>query len=348
MRKILALVLSASLLAAACGDDTDDATVVEEETTTTEAVEDTEAQEAEETDAEEQPQATGPITLETTAGQEVTIDAPAQRIVVLEWDFAEHLMALGVPPVGVADVAGFEQWLTTDLPDDVTDVGTRQEPGLESIAALEPDLIVGAEFRHAANLEQYEAIAPTVLFDEYPPPDAGGELDAMREALLTLGDAVGEPERAAEVLADLDAHLAEAAQRLEEAGLAGVEVAVAQGFSSEGSPQIRMFTDNARVIELLEQVGLENGWDGPPEEFGFNTVDAEGLTALGDVHFLYVAQPEDDIFADVLPENPIWSTLPFVQSGRVYSLGGDTWMWGGPQSAQVLVDRVVDQLTAAA
>lgn len=325
MRRTLVLLLSMALFVAACGDDD----------IATESVDEAPAKET-----------TGPITLENEVGDTVTLDAPAERIVVLEWDFAEHLLALGVSPVGVADVEGYGQWLATALPEDVTDVGTRQEPSLERIAALEPDLIVGVGFRHAANLEQLEAIAPTLLFTVYPAPDAGGELEALRESILTLGDAVGDPDVAAEVLADLDAHIAEAAERLADAGLAGGELALAQGFSSEGSPQIRMFTDNARAVELLEQAGLENGWDAEPAEFGFTTVDAEGLTVLGgDVHFMYVAQPDDDIFADVLPRNPIWPTLDFVESGNVHDLRADTWFWGGPQSAKVFVDRVVERLT---
>lgn len=340
VRRPLAL-LALAVLAAACGDDggtADDAAPTDAAPAagpaTTEAA------------ADDGTTAGGPITLDAATGS-VTLQAPAERIVALEWDVAEHLLALGVTPVGVADAAGYGDWLASELPADVVDVGTRQEPSLESIAALEPDLIVGVDFRHATTAEQLDAIAPTLLLTPYPEPEAGSELEAMREAVRTLGTAIGDAAAAERVLADLDAALAEAAQRIADAGLDGAEVALAQGFSSEGAPQIRMFTDNARPVELLGAVGLQNGWDGPSEAFGFNTVDAEGLTALGDVRFLYVAQPDDDIFADVLADNPVWSSLPFVASGNVRNLGADTWFWGGPQSAEVFVDRVVDQLTGS-
>ncbi|MFP5487257.1 MAG: ABC transporter substrate-binding protein, partial [Acidimicrobiia bacterium] len=258
MRKALLLLLPLSIIAVACGDDNGDVTQPADRVTTTVVSGTTPAPEttrAPDTTAAGE-LASGPVVLENDAGDTVTLDAPAERIVVLEWDFAEHLLALGVTPVGVADAAGYGNWLASELPADVTDVGTRQEPSLESIAALDPDLIIGVDFRHAANLEQFEAIAPTLLFTVYPPPSAGGELEAMRDAVVTLGDAIGDPAAAADVLADLDAHLADAAQRLSDADLAGAEIALAQGFSSEGAPQIRMFTDNARAVELLEQVGL--------------------------------------------------------------------------------------------
>jgi iron complex transport system substrate-binding protein len=345
MRKAWALLLPAALLGAACGGGTEDTGATGADETTTTATEAPREETTTTAPAAGDAGSAGPITLEV-GGQLVTLDAPAERIVVLEWDYAEHLMALGVDPVGVADIAAYQDWLASELPAEVTDVGTRQEPSLESIAALEPDLIIAVDFRHAAELEQYQAIAPTVLFAPYPAPEEGGELEAMRQSVRVLAQAIGDPGAAQGVLADLDEHLAGAAAQLEAAGLQGTEVALAQGFSAEGSPQIRMFTDNARVVELLGEIGLENGWDGPPAQYGFNTVDAEGLTALGDVQFMYVAQADDDVFADVLPQNPIWSTLPFVQSGRVHDLGADTWFWGGPQSAKIFVDRVVAQLTS--
>ncbi len=272
----------------------------------------------------------------------MTLDRPAKRVVVLEWDYAEHLLAVDVPPVGVADVGGYRDWLASELPGDVTDVGTRQEPNLERIAALEPDLIVGVDFRHQTNRDQYEAIAPTLIFRDYPEPGKGSELELMRQALRSIGAAVGKAGEAEAALRDLDEHLADAAQRLRTSGKAGTRVAVAQGYSSEGVPEIRMFTDNARIIELVNEAGLENGWDGPAEQYGFNTVDVEGLTKLpADVKFLYIAQDDDSIFTGTYASNPIWLSLEFVKAGNVHPLGGDTWTWGGMQSAKVFVDRVV-------
>ena len=46
-------------------------------------------------------------------------------------------------PVGVADVKGYTTWVTAEkLDDDAKDVGTRGEPSVDAIVALDPDLIV--------------------------------------------------------------------------------------------------------------------------------------------------------------------------------------------------------------
>src|SRR5688572_11271837 len=69
-----------------------------------------------------------PITLTDAAGRTVKLDGPAQRVVVLEWQQVEDVLTLGVEPVGVADVAGYNTWDTAEALDpDTTDVGTRQE-----------------------------------------------------------------------------------------------------------------------------------------------------------------------------------------------------------------------------
>lgn len=96
--------------------------------------------------------ATGPVTVKHNRG-EVTLDKPAQRVVVLEWTFTEDLVALGVQPVGNADNANYKVYVTPEaaLDSSVVDVGTRNEPNLEAIAALKPDLII-------SNVDGNEAI----------------------------------------------------------------------------------------------------------------------------------------------------------------------------------------------
>ncbi|HAS11164.1 MAG TPA: Fe3+-citrate ABC transporter substrate-binding protein, partial [Acidimicrobiaceae bacterium] len=81
-------------------------------------------------------------------------------------------------------------------------------------------------------------------------------------------------------------------------------------------------------------------------QYGFDTVDVEGLTQLGDVELFTIAQEEDDIFATAFAGNPIWEGLPTVQRGAVHPLGGNTWTFGGPASAETFVDRVVDALVS--
>src|SRR5699024_4453486 len=87
--------------------------------------------------------ATGPVSVTDQLGRTITLDSPAERVVVLEWQQVEDVLTLGVTPVGVADPDGYRQWVTAEtLPEDVADVGDRAESDLDSIYALDPDLII--------------------------------------------------------------------------------------------------------------------------------------------------------------------------------------------------------------
>src|SRR5690606_18466930 len=74
--------------------------------------------------ATDAPDADAPREIEHAAGVTI-IESIPERVVVLEWTYAEDLLALGIQPVGVADVAGYEAWVNVEpeLGDDVVDVG---------------------------------------------------------------------------------------------------------------------------------------------------------------------------------------------------------------------------------
>ncbi|MFW5689917.1 MAG: ABC transporter substrate-binding protein [Spirochaetota bacterium] len=279
------------------------------------------------------------------AGGETDVMVPAERVVALEWTYAEDLLAVGVEPVGVADVAGYQTWVNVEpgLSDDVTDVGRRQEPSLEAIAELEPDLIIGVAFRHAPIYDQLSQIAPTILFNPYPAE--GDQYEEMVTTFRTIAQTVDRQEEAAAVLGQTDALFAELATQIDAAGFAGEAFALAQAFTSQGAPQIRLFTDNAMAVQIVERLGLPNAWDDGFQQYGFTTAGFEALTQLGNAHFFYVVQDQDDVF-DAAAGNELWESLEFVQNGRTYALGGGTWLFGGPLSAQLLARTVADQLTS--
>lgn len=283
-----------------------------------------------------------PITLEHAAGV-TELDAPAVRVVALEWTYAEDLVAIGVQPIGVADIAGYQAWVNVEpqLADSVVDVGTRQEPSLETILSLEPDLIIGVRFRHEPILDQLEAIAPTLLFNPYPGPDGPDQLGEMQMTFRTIASAVGRATEAESVLANMQATFEKVRDDLDAGGKVGNEVLLVQAFTSQNSPQLRVFTDNAMAVGILKAIGLENAWPSEYAQYGFDTVEVEALAPVENADaFFYVVQANDDVFAAQLANNPIWQNLGFVKEARTYPLGGDTWLFGGPLSAARLASQI--------
>ncbi|GAB4508347.1 MAG: hypothetical protein OHK0046_00470 [Anaerolineae bacterium] len=262
-----------------------------------------------------------------------------ERIVTLEWTYTENVLALGVQPVGVADIEGYQAWvdIPVTLGENITDVGTRQEPNLELIAQLNPDLILTASLRAANNFDELNAIAPTLAFNPYP-EDGASHYDEMLTTFRTIAEALGQEEAGEQVLAELEGHFAEAQAALTDAGRADETFILAQGWVANDAATFRLFTDNAMAVQILEQIGLENAWDDAPQLYGFTEVSFEGFAGVDDTNFFYVAQADaNDAFAD----SALWNGLPFVQSERAYWLGGDVWLFGGPLSAELLVNTVL-------
>lgn len=282
----------------------------------------------------------------TCAGQNVThalgqtcVSGVPKRVVSLEWTYTENLLALGVQPVGAADLTGYREWVRVpvSLGAGVQDVGTRQQPSLERIRALKPDLIITTKLRAASSYAQLSAIAPTLVFNPY---SGGSQLTEMRQTFTTMARVLRREGTARQVLTNLDARLSRVRQALKAQGVAGDRVVVAQAYTARtGSATLRLFTRNSMVSEILGAVGLTNGWTAADQPYGFSEVSLEALTTLNTRHFLYVAQREDDVFA-APSTRPLWQALPFVKAGRAQALNERTWTFGGPLSALTLAQEL--------
>lgn len=269
--------------------------------------------------------------------------SPAGRVVALEWVYAEDLLALGIQPVGVADIRGYQTFVDVEpkLAETVVDVGTRQEPSLEAIAQLEPDLIIGTQLRHEAIYDSLSTIAPTLLFNPYPNSNSLTQLDEMQQTFRAIAERVNRQDAAETVLRQMQDTFKAASDRIRATQQNNSFIL---GQFNEATPQIRLFTDDAMAVQVLNKIGLENAWKGQFDQFGFNTVGIEALPKIEQANFLYIT-PDKNTHFKQLQNHPVWKGLKFVQENRFYSIGADTWVFGGPKSAQILVEKVTAALT---
>jgi iron complex transport system substrate-binding protein len=335
---LLLVALMMGLLLAACGGQTDEPETGAE-TEEPEVAEETKTEEAAEAEA---------ITISGVLG-DVNLEQPAQKIVALEWTYAEDLLAVGVQPVGMSDIEGYNSWvqIEEELGSDVVDVGTRQEPNLEKIAELEPDLIIAIKFRHEGIKDELESIAPTVFFDPYPADETVSQYDEMESTFTEIAKAVDKTAEAEQVIADLDQKYEEAKATIESSDLATKEVLLSQAYSANQAPEIRIFTPNSMASVILENIGLTNVHTSEQfEVYGYSSLNVEALTKYEDANFIYVVQDDDNVFENQLKDNAVWNNLNFVEEDRMYPLGGDAWLFGGPLSAKVVVDRIVNTMVS--
>ncbi|MBB6633111.1 ABC transporter substrate-binding protein [Cohnella thailandensis] len=277
---------------------------------------------------------------------ETTIKGTPQRVVVLEWVYGEDLLALGLKPVGFADIEGYKQWAGDveekfPLGAEVVDVGTRQEPNLEAISALKPDLIIGVKFRVEQTYDQLSKIAPTVVYDPYPAEGQGDQYEEMETTFKSIADIVGKSAEAQTVLDNLHKTFEEAKAKVVAAGKENAPFVLSMDWSNQNAAQFRLFTDNSMASKIIEKIGLTNAFE--PQQFeiyGYSTTDVEALPAVQDANFLHITQPDDDVIANILKDNAVWKSLTFVKENRVYALGGDLWPFGGPILAESIANTV--------
>ena len=283
------------------------------------------------------------IALTDSRGKKIELDGPATKVVAVEWSPAEQLVTLGVMPIGVADVKGFKVWdKSVELDDSVKDVGTRGEPSSDSIAALNPDLIIAANGLPENVISQLETRAPVLVVAA---ADAKDSLGTMRADFELIAKAVGMEDKAKVVLANLDEELADAKTEIAEAKLDTTRFALADAYVNGANVEIRMFGKGSLLSDVAGELGLENVWDGKiDEQYGLGQTDIEGLTKLPDVQFFYSAS-DGDPFTDNLASNPIWKDLAFVKADHVHKLPDGTWTFGGPAAIEYFVDAIVGTLT---
>ena len=96
---------------------------------------------------------------------ETTFEETPKKVVVLTNEGTEAVLELGVIPVGAASPGVGTEWYAhiKEEMEGVTELGEETAPNLETIASLQPDLIIGNKIRHEAIYDQLEASAPPVV-----------------------------------------------------------------------------------------------------------------------------------------------------------------------------------------
>lgn len=98
---------------------------------------------------------------------ETKVPEDPKRVVVLDAGELVSAIMLGVKPVGaVEEVEGLRlPPYPGDGAEGIENVGAIEQPNLEEIATLRPDLILSSKLRHEAIFEELGAIASTVFIE---------------------------------------------------------------------------------------------------------------------------------------------------------------------------------------
>ncbi|ENH98185.1 ferrichrome ABC transporter substrate-binding protein [Gracilibacillus halophilus YIM-C55.5] len=287
----------------------------------------------EETDGEgESTNTSDPIIVSGQNG--VELDAVPERVIAPYME--DTLVALGVKPVAQWAIGDTVQNYLQDDLEGVEKIEWDLPP--ESVLSHDPDLIIlSALDSMAGQLEDYENIAPTYVFE----PSVHADL---REQVLTVGKLLDKEDEAEERLAAYDEHVTQAKETLSD------EVAdetVAMIWVS--GDQYFMFEEDRHAAKVLYQdVGLTPS--DVTKELGeagenWDPISLEKLSELQADH-LFLLGKEDAAGMETLENSSIYQNLPAVQNEQVYHIEDQSnWTNKGIIAYEQTLDEVVDVFT---
>jgi iron complex transport system substrate-binding protein len=271
-----------------------------------------------ETSAPTSAPASAPTTANTQAvsisheGGELSFEGVPTRVVALEYSYVDALFALDEQPVAFAD-DGVPAYLAKLLQaTQAQPVGTRNEPNLELLASLKPDLIIADRTRHEKIYQQLSQIGPTLLFDSYR-----GSFENQISIFETLSKVFRKEDLAKSVVANAREELAHARQLASghERSLA-IGVLAATGFTAHSNASF--------MGSLLSELGMTIPLSPKDGDTQF-LLGLEGVAELNPQGFVITCSPEDRPLLDEWMAQPVWQQLDGVKQQQVYVFNRDLW-----------------------
>lgn len=239
----------------------------------------------------------------THAQGETTINGVPETVLVQDWAVFDNLSALGVEVDGVPS-SNAPSYLADQIPADAIQIGSLFEPDFEGIAAAEADIYLVAGRSRTAYPTASE-IVPTVDLSI----DNNAIVEGVKTNLTKLGEIFDAEDKAAELISNLDAKVAEVQAAAEDKGNALVLVT--------NAGNIGVYGPDSRVSWIYNEIGLESAM----------TEVEDGDHGGDSVSFEYI-----------LEMNPDWLFVIDRDAGVGESTGA---------AAALLDNELVNQTTAA-
>ncbi|MEK3943005.1 ABC transporter substrate-binding protein [Paenibacillus sp. FSL H3-0310] len=275
-----------------------------------------------------------PVTISHMKG-EYTLTEKPKVIAALDVKFVDQLLAIGEHPAGSvvagAKDAKFPEYLSEQL-GDVKVLGTRDEPNLEAIVAMNPDLILMTDFQEQV-YDSVSKIAPTIVLDFY---------EDWRDTSATIGMITGKQAEAKVV------------RQAYEDKIVGLREQLSAKLGDETVALIRPRPEGIRVHGPEHRTGSilyeDLGLNIPAfvQEIKDDTsveISMETIADIGADHYFLLS---DELFAkeaEAMANSPVWKSHDAVKNNRVYNVNSTLWIaYYGPIALNIIVDQTAQAL----
>jgi iron complex transport system substrate-binding protein len=266
---------------------------------------------------------------------ETEVQAEPERLVVLDSPHLDTALSLGVEPVGAVSVfadAGLPAYLG-DRAEGIEVVGTIEEPDLEAIAGLQPDLILSATVRHEGIYDQLSQIAPTVFTES-----SGTN---WKDGFELVAEALGKQDEGEQALDDYATRVADLG---DEVGAADKTAAIVRFLPGE----TRIYGPDTFSGSVLAEVGFALP-DLDYDEYSMAYISAEQVELIDEADAIFTTTYGDPAESTRGEVTGLWGNLPAVETGCQFDVEDDEWMIGiGLIGAQIILDDVESYLADGA
>ena len=267
------------------------------------------------------------ITFTDTAGNLITLPDIAERIVCLNSDAAEVMVALGIGDrvIGVTDSTLKDAALMAHLPEAVS-VGKWDTPSLEKVLELQPDAIIIYSSSRPKNADIFEnAGIQLIALDCY-------RITTLEDDIATLGIMMGVEEEAAEYIAFFNTWEDMVRERLAEIPDDEIRTVYIEGYTDYAAQGANSGLDLILDIAKGENIAASLGEQWPK-------VTPEWVLMQNPAIIFKVGTPTDklsteDMWNDIMTREG-FGVLQAVQNEDVYVINGD--LAYGPRSIAGLV-----------
>ncbi|MEV0586239.1 iron-siderophore ABC transporter substrate-binding protein [Nonomuraea sp. NPDC050310] len=265
---------------------------------------------------------------------ETKIPTQPKRVVALDQSFVDAVLTLETPVVGYTTYRSIDDKLpdymakvAAEYGKDATPVGSLEQPSLEKIMALKPDLIVSAKVRHEALYDKLSKIAPTVF------SETTGAI--WKENVRLMGQALGKEQLADTKIKEFEDRAGKIGAAIKEKEGEMPTVSVVR---FAGEPTTRLYVENSYSGIVLKDVGFPRPENQPKDPNAIAVDISQERIAEFDADHIFVstyADPSAEGPKKQFVNNPLWGKL----KGEKHDVQDAIWMSAvGLQGAHAILD----------